>query len=164
MLAVLLLWWMTSGTALAWQTGEKIEWIPVRMLDGSTVNPSQLQGRFVFIQVWATWCPYCRLQNAALPELVRRWQQKGGVVLTLASDKTEKTVHAYLRAKQLQFPVAHITPDVRGWLGRTRIVPTVFIVGPDGSVLKTIEGQMLEDDLYELADLLQAPNGGTLSQ
>ena len=148
--------------AAALENGERVQWPDFTLLDGSPVNGAQLQDRFVFLQVWASWCPYCKLQNASLPAFQKRWEARGGSVLTLATDKSAEALRSYMDAKNYRFPVAHATAEQRKWLGKIKSVPTVYIIGPDGSVLKKIEGQMLEEDLLELVDLLpaQTPSGG----
>lgn len=146
--------------AQALDTGERIQWPRLQTLDGRTIEPARLDNRYVFLQIWASWCPYCKLQNQSLTELQRRWEAKGGVMLTFSSDRSQTALRAYMDERAYRFPVVHMTTDLRQWMGKIRSVPTVFVIGPDGSVLKKIEGQMLEEDLFELADLLPNPPGG----
>lgn len=162
MLASLATVWHAPARAL--EIGQRVQWPDFPLTDNRTLTASQLHNRYVFLQVWASWCPYCKMQNASLPKLQRRWEARGGAFLTVATDKSAVQLRAYLDEKGYQFPVAHATADHRNWLGKIKSVPTVYVLGPDGSVLKKIEGQMLEEDLLELADLLpgieQNPSGG----
>lgn len=146
--------------AQASTVGDKLRWPVLTTLKGQTIEPDTLQGRYVFMQIWASWCPYCSLQNASLPTLQTRWEKKGGIFITVSIDKDENALRAYLTRKSYGFPTILMPTELKTQLGRIKSVPTVLVIGPDGSILRKIEGQMFEEDLFELAERLPTPSGG----
>jgi peroxiredoxin len=81
-------------------------------VEGRLLAASELKGKYLVVQVWATWCPYCHRQNANLKELVRRTQGGNLLVIGLSIDKKEETVQSYVKKNEINFPVAMMTPEL----------------------------------------------------
>jgi len=71
LVAVLLLC-LTSTAANAIDVGETLKIDKLETIDGKTLTQSDLAGKHLIVQVWATWCPYCHRQNLNLIELARK--------------------------------------------------------------------------------------------
>jgi thiol-disulfide isomerase/thioredoxin len=56
------------------KTSESAPTFSVSRLDGTVVNSSDLRGRVVVLDFWATWCPACRREMPELEKLYRRYQ------------------------------------------------------------------------------------------
>jgi thiol-disulfide isomerase/thioredoxin len=67
-------------------------------LDGDTFNNASLRGRVTLLQFWATQCPDCRLDQAAVDNIERMYAGQGLVVLAVDAGESEATVRNYLRA------------------------------------------------------------------
>jgi peroxiredoxin len=77
----------------------------LQALDGSTVRLSDLQGRPVIINLWATWCAPCRSE---MPELVRAYaehQDKGLVVLAVDVKESESEIQHFAQEFGMTFPI-----------------------------------------------------------
>jgi cytochrome c biogenesis protein CcmG, thiol:disulfide interchange protein DsbE len=100
-------------------------------LSGASVGPADLNGRVVFVEFWATWCPPCRSTLAWLGEVQKRFGDKV-VVLALAVESDEADVRRL--ATELNVPVrwGMRSPDVLRAFGDVSTVPTLLIYGPDG--------------------------------
>lgn len=120
-------------------------------VEGRQITPSELKGKFLIVQVWATWCPYCHRQNANLKELVRRTQGGNLQVIGLSIDKQEVTVQNYVKKNELNFPVVMMTPELDRAIGKRRGIPELYVIDPSGRVLQKDVGQMVDLDIFELA-------------
>ena len=134
--------------------GDRIEWPNMVTHDGRPLSSSELTNQYVLLQFWASWCPYCSLQNVTLHKLQPQWEARGGKLITISIDKTPEAVADYLKKKSYRFTTVMSNPELKTLFGKIRSVPTLFIIGPDGRVLQKIEGQMLDEDLLELLDRL----------
>ncbi|CAN1556703.1 thiol-disulfide oxidoreductase [Burkholderiaceae bacterium] len=137
----------------AWglSVGEHLNVDKLLTVEGRLLAASDLKGKYLVVQVWATWCPYCHRQNANLKELVRRTQGGNLLVIGLSVDKKEETVQNYVKKNEINFPVAMMTPELDQAIGKRRGIPELYVIDPSGRVLQKDFGQMVDLDVFELA-------------
>ena len=73
-------------------------------LSGKSWTFSELRGKVVLMNFWATWCPPCRKEMPDLETLYRRFGAKGFVVLGI-SDEDAAKVEPFVRERKVSFPV-----------------------------------------------------------
>jgi thiol-disulfide isomerase/thioredoxin len=61
-----------------------------RVSDGGALRLADLRGKVVLVDLWATWCPGCRVELPTLDRLQRAYADRGLVVLTLSDEPREK--------------------------------------------------------------------------
>jgi peroxiredoxin len=107
----------------------------VRSLDGSTVRLSDLRGKVVFLNFWATWCGPCRMEVRDIDRLHRTLQGEAFAVMAVDIQETEDRVARFMRQEGVDFPV-YLDPDGNAALqwGITGI-PATFIVDHRGYVV-----------------------------
>lgn len=75
-------------------------------LGGRMHRLSDFRGKIVFLNVWATWCPPCRMEMPSMENLYRRLQGKDFVMLAVSEDEDGKaTVQAFVDEIGISFPV-----------------------------------------------------------
>jgi peroxiredoxin len=73
-------------------------------LSGKTWTFSELRGKVVLVNFWATWCPPCRKEVPDLEALYGRFAGKGFVVLGISDEETAK-VAPFIAERKISFPV-----------------------------------------------------------
>lgn len=97
------------------------------------VNSSQLRGEPFLLNVWASWCPECRVEHPLIAELAR-----SGTVRVVGFNYKDEPEDAKRWLQQFGDPYSVIAVD---YSGRTGIdlgvyaAPENFLVGADGVVL-----------------------------
>jgi peroxiredoxin len=103
-------------------------------LKGKTYTLSQLRGKIVLVNFWATWCPPCRKEMADLDLIYTHYQQQGLVILSL-SNENAFTVSKYIAPTGYHPPVLL---DEGGKVGRAFHVdglPRNFVFDRNGKLV-----------------------------
>lgn len=110
-------------------------------LDGVEVRLSNLRGKVVLLEFWATWCPPCRESIPAMNELYKNYNDKGLVLLGISVDKGQNIVEdirAFIREYSIQYPIAIDSKNVNTLYG-VYSIPTLILIDREGKiVLKNI--------------------------
>lgn len=105
-------------------------------LDGHTVTLSELRGRVVILDFWASWCKPCTRTLPALHELATRLEGRGVVFVAISLDRAESAAREYAEAQGLalgsivygSFDAAKAVEDLYGVVG----IPRTFVIDRDG--------------------------------
>jgi thiol-disulfide isomerase/thioredoxin len=141
-LAVLILPACTeSRVPLKVKIGQVVRPLSVQDLDNHPVTLKPEPGKLLMINVWATWCSACRHEMPSLQRLANRLKGQKFKLIGLSVDHDEHVVREYLIDNKIHFPVLldRSFATVNGLFG-VRVFPSTFILGPDGTLLKVIEG------------------------
>ena len=117
----------------------------VKTLDGEPIQLSQLKGRTVVLNFWATWCAPCR---QAVPAFARFAQANPDVpVLGLSVDTVSPSkVRRISRDWGINYPIARAPSSLQAAYDISTL-PTTVVVGPDGQVKDIHVGVMSERQL-----------------
>ena len=134
----------------------------VTPLLGASRDPiasSQLRGRFVLINAWASWCPPCVKEFPDLIALATEYPDHL-VLLTLSADRNEQAAIDFL--KQYGEPRSNMLHafDVRQQIARDRLQihrsPESILVDRQGQMIRKYAGLLRPEDLAEIRSLLAA--------
>jgi thiol-disulfide isomerase/thioredoxin len=142
---------LVPAAARALAVGDRVEWRDVVLLDGRTLPAARLAGQPVVVELWASWCPFCKNQN---PRLEALWREQGGrglEIVTFSIDKDPAKARAYMAQNGYTFPAAMADAGVMKTFGANRGLPLLYVVGADGRVLQFEAGEMFDEDVRALA-------------
>ncbi|MBI2847216.1 MAG: TlpA family protein disulfide reductase [Chloroflexi bacterium] len=103
-------------------------------LDGNTLSLSELRGRPVLVNFWATWCGPCRAEMPILEKVHRDKASEGLVILGVDVGEDERTVRAFVRDFQLSFPVLLDRAQKVTEQYRILGIPTSFLIDRNGII------------------------------
>ncbi|MEA2173534.1 MAG: cytochrome c-type biosis protein [Blastocatellia bacterium] len=114
--------------------------VEFRTLDGKTFRTSDLQGRVVMLNFWATWCLPCKNEIPALNAMQRDLQSQGLQIVGASWDDTAQGIADYQKEIQkLDYQVVTSGHDVQSKLGNL-VLPTTYIIDRQGRLRDTIIG------------------------
>ena len=134
--------------------------IDLATLDGDRVRLSDLRGRPVIVNFWATWCIPCRQEFPLLVEAYARHREDGLGILGVVHDDTADGARAFAADYGATWPMPFDADDV-AWEDYLGVgVPMSFFIDPEGIVRAFSLGGFTESGLgTQLARVLPAPMG-----
>lgn len=158
-LAVLVMLTPGTGAALL-EPGREAPDFSLATLDGRTVTLSELRGKPVVIEFWASWCRPCRRQLPAMAELHHRYESRGIHFLLVNTAEEEATVRRFLERVKVSGTVL-LDPDDRvGELYGTEILPSLFVLDGDGRIQAAEAGTITDLAAFMERELGPAPAAG----
>jgi thiol-disulfide isomerase/thioredoxin len=110
-------------------------------LAGNTVSLSEFAGRFVLINLWATWCEPCLREMPSLERMQSRLGDKITVVAISEDRGGSKTVEPFINKLGLKSFKTYLDPKSNaGRAFKVVGLPTSFLIDPEGRVLGRVEG------------------------
>lgn len=126
---------------------------PVLDADGNTVRLSDMFGKPVVINFWATWCPPCRSELPAFDKLYRQYGNEVSFMMIDLTDGYRETVEGvkrFISENGYTFPVYYDTEGSAAEAYNVSSIPFTVAVGRNGNIVGTHLGAMSEAALEKL--------------
>jgi len=138
------------------KVGDEAPNFQLRDLAGNMVSLSQLRGKVVLLNFWATWCGPCRVEMPAMEQLYRSYSRKDFEILAVSTDAQGAAVtRPFQQEMGFTFPILHDADYRVGLLYGARSLPMTFMVDRKGIVRQKVPGAR-NWDAPEARELVQA--------
>ena len=123
--------------------------------DGKELALSDLRGKYVVLDFWASWCGDCRRDIPNIKALYEKYSPKGvefvGVSFDDNAERWQNAIKEFgLKYHQVSELKKWKTTDIYAAYG-IKWIPTIYIIGPDGKVkLATVLSERAEQFLHNL--------------
>jgi thiol-disulfide isomerase/thioredoxin len=113
----------------------------------NSVSLATLSGKWVIVSYWASWCGACAEETPQLNHLYETNRQDDVVMYGVDFDQQspEDTIAA-AQKMEIKYPVLFGDPRIAWSLGAVTLLPTTFIINPEGKVVERILGS--HDEAY----------------
>ena len=105
---------------------------------GKTQHLSDLRGKVVILNIWATWCPPCRRELPDLNQIQQEIGQDKLVILAL-SDEEAGTVSSYLQDKGFTF-ISGVFTNMPESIQKVGTRPVSILIDQKGAVMEMVVG------------------------
>jgi thiol-disulfide isomerase/thioredoxin len=126
-------------------------------LDGKNLRLSDLRGKAVLLNFWATWCGPCKIETPWLVELQNQYGAQGLQVVGIAMDDSGKDdIAKFAKDMGVNYPVLLGKEAVGDAYGGVPALPESFFIGRDGKIVDKIIGLKgkgeIEDSIRKALD------------
>ena len=101
---------------------------------GRNVRLSELRGKVVLINFWASWCNPCRQELPLLNKIYAQYRAAGFMLLAVNLDDNRKDAEAMLKGLDLRFPTLFDGNKSVAKLYRVDAMPATLVIDRDGRV------------------------------
>lgn len=113
---------------------------------GARVNLNDFRGKVVLLDFWASWCGPCREELPRVIKLSQEWKDKELVVFGV-NDEDAGTIRGYLKKYGYDLPTLVDSNQAVHRMYGVHAIPTLVIVGRDGTVAAYLVGERTDDQL-----------------
>ncbi|MCD7870224.1 MAG: TlpA family protein disulfide reductase [Enterocloster clostridioformis] len=118
------------------------------LMDGTSITLSELQGKPVIINFWATWCGPCVKEMPAFERLKDDFGDKIGIIAVNCGDDAE-TVKDFVEENGYTFSVVLDEEYSISMLYPTNSIPYTVVLDAEGKVTHISTGALDADTMYE---------------
>jgi peroxiredoxin len=125
--------------------------------DGSSVDMSELRGKVVLVDFWASWCPDCIREMPAVRQTYQKYKERGFAVIGISLDKDPQALANFVARKLIPWPQYF---DGKGWENDfatkygVHAIPEMWLINQRGEVVSTdISVEELEQRIEQLLSL-----------
>lgn len=127
-------------------------------VDGETVRLSDLRGKVVVLNFWATWCPYCVMELPEFQALHEELQESGDAVLFLVDQidgewETVESGTAYLAEQGITIPNLLDYGTVGNGIFGLPGLPTTVVIDAEGYLCDYVFGMASKDIVLQMIEV-----------
>jgi thiol-disulfide isomerase/thioredoxin len=134
----------------------------LRDLEGNVIRLSELRGRPVWINFWATWCPPCQEETPVLRDVFARYRDRGLELVAISvQETTVDDVREYVRLYGLEYTVGFDATSAVFQAYRAFGLPTQLFLDREGVIRQIVLGPVTRAEAESIIEPLvrEAANG-----
>jgi peroxiredoxin len=129
--------------------GEQFVDFEMTDLNGNLIKLSDLKGKTILLEFWASWCVPCRQENPNLVKTYKKFNSKGFEVFAVSLDENKDSWHRAIEKDSLNWE--HGTSNEALLIYGISSIPDNFLIDQNGVIIgRNLSGDKLNEKLEEI--------------
>ena len=112
---------------------------------GETLKLSDLRGKVVLLDFWASWCGPCRHSNQAMKSVYKKYKEQGFEIFAVSIDDRKNAWLNAIRQDKITWPQVIDTKATAGGsmlnVWKVRYIPNTFLIDKEGKIIAVDPGK-----------------------
>ncbi len=113
--------------------------MPLITLSGERTSLQEFEGKTIFLNFWATWCPPCIAEMPNIQALYEEVRSDSIQFVMVSLDEDPQKARDFIARKDYTMPVYFLAGRKPGVYNST-VVPTTYIISPGGKIVSERRG------------------------
>ena len=124
---------LSTGSACAVGSEQMAPDFNLEDLNGNEISLSDFEGKVLFLNFWATWCPPCRAEIPDFIEVYNKYKDQGLAILGVSVDRiSANKVEDFVIKNKMNYPVAMATAELFKNYPSPSAIPTTLVIDGTG--------------------------------
>lgn len=120
-------------------------------LNGNKHTLAAYEGKVIFLNFWATWCPPCRQEIPGFLELYDQYKEDGMVILGISLDqKGESVVSSFAEKFEISYPLIMANQDIMQAYQPGQYIPATIVIDKEGLIRERHVGYLAKEDMEKM--------------
>jgi cytochrome c biogenesis protein CcmG/thiol:disulfide interchange protein DsbE len=112
-------------------------------LDGTVVTLTDFEGKVLFLNFWATWCPPCRQEIPGFLEIYDKYKDEGMEILGVSLDRQgPDVIKPFAEKMKITYPLAMANNEIMQAYQPGQYIPATIIIDREGNIHNKHVGYM----------------------
>lgn len=127
-------------------------------LDGNIVKLADLKGKDIFVNFWATWCPFCVDEMPDLQLIYEKYKDEDFIVLAINVQESAEKAKGYLEEAGINLPVLLDKDSRIAALYGANSIPLTIAVNKEGVAVTGYRGKLTYEQMETMYKMLLDSN------
>lgn len=114
--------------------------MPQKLDSAEKIDLSQLPGRMIYVDFWASWCEPCKQSFPFMNNLKQQFEGKGVSIIAITVDRDLIDAKNFLKEHSASFLIAHDTDGKCAQEMAVKGMPSSYIMNKKGEILYSHKG------------------------
>jgi len=116
--------------------------VAMRAIDGQSLSSTELRGKVVLVNFWATWCPPCRAEIPDLVALQAQYRDRLQIIGVSQDEGSIEVVKRFAEQQRMNYPIVMMTPELEKAFAGISALPTSFLIDREGRIVQRHVGML----------------------
>jgi peroxiredoxin len=137
-------------SVVATSAQQKAPHLVLKDIHGRTIRVSDLKGKVVLLNFWATWCVPCRTEIPDLVKKQREYRTQGLQIVGITYPPQKiSVVRSFMRELKINYPVVMGSKQTLQAFTSSDTLPQTVVIDRQGNIRGIVAGIMYADEFEE---------------